>query len=195
MVTTDKIGNPFTSATVPVEIQNVAPTVTAFQLADGGGTAGRAEPGDRIVITYSEALGVATICSAWSGNTATQTLNGANDVTVTLVDGGAANDSMTVTSGTCTLHVGTLSLGATGYVTGGSRVFSGPGAVPGTAASSVVWDPTARTLTITLGGSSGLGAVGTVASSTATHTPDSAIKNAVGAAVTGSFATGAVPQF
>jgi hypothetical protein len=195
MVTTDKAGNATTSAVLPVEVQNAAPTVTSVQLVDAGGTVGRVQPGDRIVVTYSQTLGVATLCSTWSGNLTAQSLSVANDVNVSLTDGGAGNDSVTVTSATCTFHLGTMNLGATGYVTGGSRTFSGSGASPATAASSVAWDPSTRTLTVTLGASAGLGTVGTVASSTATHTPDAAIKNAVGTAVTGTFATGAVPQF
>ncbi len=190
VVTTDRAGNTTTSAIVPVEVQNSAPSVTSVQLVDGAGTAGRVQPGDRIVVTYSQTLGVATVCSTWNGNLTAQSLGAANDVTVTLADGGAGNDAITVTSATCTLHLGTLDLGATGYVNGGNRTFSGSG--PG--ASTVAWDPTSRTLTVTLGASTGLGTVGTVATSSATHTPDAGIKNAVGTAITGSFATGAVPQ-
>ena len=59
---------------MPVEVQNAAPTATAVQLVDGGGTAGRAEPGDQIVVTYSQTLGVATVCSTWSGNLTSQSL-------------------------------------------------------------------------------------------------------------------------
>ena len=47
VVTTDKSGNTFTSAAVMVEVQNAAPTATAMQLLDGGGTAGKAEQGDQ----------------------------------------------------------------------------------------------------------------------------------------------------
>jgi Bacterial Ig domain/Bacterial Ig-like domain (group 3) len=190
-VTIDKAGNSSTSAVVRVEVQNAAPTVTAVQLVDGAGTAGRVQPGDQIVVTYSQTLGVATLCSTWSGNLTAQSLSAANDVTVTLLDGGAANDTVTVASATCTFHLGTLNLGSTGYVTGGSRTFSGSGS----SASTIAWDPATRTLTITLGASGGLGTVGTVASSIATDTPDAAIKNAVATAITGSFATGALPQF
>ena len=47
VVTTDKSGNTFTSAAVMVEVQNAAPTATAVQLLDTGGTAGKAEQGDQ----------------------------------------------------------------------------------------------------------------------------------------------------
>ncbi len=191
VVTTDKAGNTFTSPVIPVEVQNAAPNTIAVQLVDGGGTAGRVQAGDRIVVTYSETLGVASLCSTWSGNLTDQSLSGANDVTVTLTDGGAGNDTVTVTSATCTFHLGTLNLGAVGYVTSGNRTFSGSGA----SASTITWDATNWTLTVTLGASAGAGTLGTVGTSTATYTPDSAIKNAVGTAISGSFSTGSVVQF
>ena len=190
VVTTDKSGNPVTSAVVPVEVQNAAPTVIAVQLVDGAGTTGRAQAGDRLVVTYSETLGVATLCSTWSGNLTAQSLAAANDVTVTLTDGGAGNDTLTVASATCTFHLGTVNLGATGYVTSGNKAFGGSGA----SASSIAWDPATRTLTVTLGAASGAGTLGTIGSSAATYTPDSAIKNAVGTAISGTFTTGVQAQ-
>ena len=118
VVTTDKSGNTFTSAAVMAEVQNSAPTATALQLLDGGGTAGKAEQGDRVVATFSETLRVSTLCSTWSGDFSDQTLAALGDVTVTLTDGGLANDTLTVTSASCTFHFGTINLGSTGYVTG-----------------------------------------------------------------------------
>ena len=57
------------------------------------------------------------------------------------------------------------------------------------------WDAANRTLTVTFGASAGAGTLGTVGSSTAVYTPDSAIKNAVGTAISGTFSTGATVQF
>ena len=107
VVTTDKSGNTFTSAAVLAEVQNAAPTATAVQLLDGGGTAGRAEQGDRIVATFSQTLRVSTMCSTWSGDFTDQSLAALGDVTVTITDGGVANDTLTVTSASCTFHFGT----------------------------------------------------------------------------------------
>ena len=120
VVTTDKSGNTFTSASVMVEVQNGAPTATAVQLLDTGGAAGKAEQGDQIVVTFSQTLRVSTLCSVWSGDFSDQMLATPGDVTVTLADGGAANDTLTMASTTCTLHFGAVNLGATGYVAGGS---------------------------------------------------------------------------
>jgi hypothetical protein len=192
VVTTDKAGNTFTSAIAPVEIQNAAPTVTAVTLVNGGSTIGKVEPGDQIVVTFSQTLSVSSLCSTWSGNLTNQSLSTAGDVTVTLTDGGAANDTMTLSSATCTFHFGTLNLGATGYVTGGSRTFSG---FTGATASTIAWNAGARTLTVTLGAPAGSGTLGAIGTSAASYTPDGALKNVIGAAVTGGFTTSTTAQF
>jgi hypothetical protein len=111
-------------------------------------------------------------------------------VTVTVVDGGASSDSITVASSTCTFHFGAISLGSTAYATGSNLTFKGSGSN----VSTIAWDPVAQTLTILLGGKSG-GTQGTVSSSVATYTPDAAITNVVSTAITGTFATGNVAQF
>ena len=192
VITTDKSGNTFTSAAVMVEVQNAAPTTTAVQLVNGGSTAGKAEQGDQIVVTYSQTLSVSTMCSTWSGNFTDQSLTALGDVTVTLTDGGAGNDTMTVTSATCTFHFGTINLGSASYVTGGSKTFSGSTTAD---RSTIAWNAATHTLTITLGKAAGAGTVGTVASSNATYTPEVAIKNGFGTAITGVFNTGTLIQF
>jgi hypothetical protein len=192
VVTTDKSGNTFTSAAVLAEVQNAAPTATAMQLFDNGGTPGKTERGDRIVVTFSQTLRVSTMCSTWSGDFTDQSLAALGDVTVTLTDGGVANDTLTVTSASCTYHFGTINLGSTGYATGGNVTFSGSTTVD---KSTVAWNATTHALTITLGHSAGTGTVGTVASSAATYTPDVAIKNGLGTAITGTFNTGTLTLF
>jgi hypothetical protein len=192
VVTTDRSGNSFTSAAVMSEVQNAAPTTTAVQLLDGGGTAGKAEQGDRIVATYSQTLRVSSICSTWSGDFTDQSLTGLSDVTVTITNGGAGNDTLTVTSASCTLHFGSINLGSAGYATVGNMTFSGSTVAT---RSTVAWAVATRTLTITLGQKAGTGTAGTVATSAAIYTPDSAIRNGFGTAITGTFTTGAVAQF
>jgi hypothetical protein len=191
VVTTDKSGNTFTSPAVMAEVQNAAPTATAVQLLDGGGTAGKAEQGDRVVATFSETLRVSTMCSTWSGDFSDQTLAALGDVTVTLTDGGVGNDTLTVTSASCTFHFGSINLGSTGYVTG-NVTFSGSTTAD---RSTIAWSASTRTLTITLGHSAGVGVAGTVASSAATYTPDAAIKSGFGTTITGTFNTGILTQF
>ena len=192
VVTTDKSGNTFTSAAVMAEVQNTAPTATAVQLLDSGGTAGKTEQADRVIVTFSQTLRVSTMCSTWSGDFTDQSLAALSDVTVTLTDGGIANDTLTVTSASCIYHFGTINLGSTGYATGGNVTFSGSTTVD---KSTIAWNATTHTLTITLGHSAGPGTVGTVASSAATYTPDAAIKSGFGTTITGTFNTGALTLF
>jgi len=182
VVTTDKAGNTFTSGTTTVEIQNSAPTATGVQLTNGASTAGMAESGDEVAITYSQTMSVSSMCSIWSGNLTDQSLANA---TVTVTDGGGSNDTLSYSSGSCTLYIGTIDLGSTAYTTGGSLTFS---------SSAIAWSATTRVLTITLGSAGGAGTTGTVASSSATYTPAVAIKNAFGTAITGTFITGSLTQ-
>ncbi|HET6171779.1 MAG TPA: Ig-like domain-containing protein, partial [Gaiellales bacterium] len=192
VITTDKSGNTFTSAPVLAEVQNAAPTATTVQLLDSAGTAGKAEQGDRIVATFSETLRVSTMCSTWSGDFSDQTLAALGDVTVSVADGGVANDTLTVTSASCAFHFGTINLGSASYATGGNVTFSGSTTAD---KSTIAWNATTRTLTITLGHSAGTGTAGTVAGSAATYTPDAAIKNGFGTAITGTFNTGILTLF
>jgi hypothetical protein len=127
------------------------------------------------------------ICGTWSTDANNQSLSGNGDVIVTVVNGGAANDSLTVTSGTCTLHVGTINLGSTAYVTA-NQGFSGNGSNK----STVTWTASSRTLTITLGAGT---ASSPIASSTATYTPDAAITSSAGVAISGTASIGPAPLF
>jgi len=186
---TDNVGNTASvSTTVKV---NHGPTVTSVVNADGGGTAGKIQKGDTITVTFSKQMSVASFCSTWSNDAANQTLNTNGDVTVTVTDGGAGNDSLTVSSGTCTFHFGSIDLGSTAYVTS-SLTANGNGSNR----SSIAWNATTFTLTITLGAVSGGGTIGTVASGIATYTPSgSIVDSSNGTAVSGTFATGNVQQF
>jgi hypothetical protein len=97
------------------------------------------DAGDAATIVYSEQLQSSSFCSAWSSNSTTQTLNNA---TVTVSDSGA-NDSIAVTTPSCTFRLGTIIVGD--YVSGG-------GATAATFTSSTLsWNPTTKTFTITLG--------------------------------------------
>ena len=194
VVTTDNAGNVANSATVTVEVQNGAPAPTNVQLVSGGTTSGRIDQGDTIVVTYSQSLHVNSLCSAWpaAGDGADQSITGNSQVTVTVTDGGASNDSLTVSSSTCSFQFGTIALGSTGYATGGNLTFNGSSS--GTK-STITWDQSARTLTILLGQKSGSGTQGTVTAAAATYTPDPDITSAVGTPITGTFTTANAKQF
>jgi hypothetical protein len=81
-----------------------------------GGTAGKAESGDTITLTYSETMSPASILAGWSGSPTTATVRFAN---------GPGNQSDTLTfydaANTTQLALGSVSLGDKGYVTAGAR--------------------------------------------------------------------------
>ena len=158
---TDNAGN---TASIFTVVQ-VRPRVTALSLLNGTGTAGRVDAGDQLVVTYSDALAVSSMCSAWTTNGTDQSLAADNDVTVTLTNGGTGNDTLTVTSASCTLNLGSLNLGSTAFTTA-SVTFKGAGANK----STVAWNDAAHKLTVTLGAVSGAGTA-VVSSSTPVFTP------------------------
>ena len=112
---------------------------------------------------------------------------------VTLTDGtGGTNDKVTVTTASgCSFNFGTIDLGSNAYISGGGATFSGNGSN----ASSIAWNSGTNTLTITLGSRSGSGTTAPVASSNAVYTPDAAITDTYGVAVSGTRSTGAVTNF
>ena len=167
-----------------------APTITSVQLQNNG-TAGTIEQGDTIVVTFSAQMSVNSFCSTWSNDANDQSLSADGDVAVTVADGGAANDSVTVTSGSCSFNFGAIDLGDPGYVTGGDATFSGSGGN----ASSINWSAGSNTLTITLGSGAG-GTLSAVASSTPIYSASGALTDPVGGTLSNSpFTLGAGPQF
>jgi hypothetical protein len=164
----DAAGNQSSFAATAVA-DKAEPVPATMVMTNGNGTPAQ---GDTISIVFSEKLSVSSICSNWSNDSNNQTLTANNDVTVTITDGGASNDILTVASAACpSLHLGSINLGSTGFVTA-TRTFS----ASGSNRSIVDWTVSTLTLKITLG--TGNGAVGTVSGSvTSTYTPDSAIKD------------------
>ena len=161
--------------------------VTALSLTNGTGTAGRPDKGDQIVVTFSDQLDVSTLCSTWSGN-GDQSISGDNQATVTL-NNVSGSDTVTVSSSTCTLNFGTLSLGSTAYTTA-TDTFAGAGVNK----STIAWSASANQLTITLGQVTGAGQA-TVATSIATYTPSTSVLNVSGVPTGGTFVTANVKQF
>ncbi len=138
-----------------------APVPTNVVLANGG-TAGRATKSDTVTVTYSETMDATSFCSAWS-NGANQTLS-ANGLVVVTINNVGLSDTLTVaTTSGCSFNLGTIGLGAD-YVNA-PTTFSGNGGN----ASILAWNPTAKTLTITLG--TGNGSQTSVGVSTPTYTP------------------------
>jgi hypothetical protein len=191
-VQTDAALNTGSSSTNTFTVDTTTPTVSSVSLNNNGGTAGRLDTDDTIVIVFSEQMKVSSFCSTWSGDTSNQSITSSSAVTVTLTDGGAANDSVSVSSTGCTFNFGSINLGATGYLTGGgSRAYNGSCGNK----STITWTTSTRTLTITLGSGCSGGTIGTVASSTATYTPSASITDSAGNGGIASRSTGNVQQF
>ncbi len=149
-----------------------APVPTNVVLANGT-TLGRARTQDTVTVTYSETLDATSFCSTWS-NGSPQTINGNNVVGVTITNSGSS-DILSITAvgancgGSSNFKFGSVNLAAD-YVNA-NTVFSGTGASQG----SLVWNPSANTLTITLG--TGLGSQTNVPASTPVYTPDTVLKD------------------
>ena len=190
---TDAARNTGTSSTNTFTVDTTTPTVSSVSLVNGGSTAGKVEAGDQIVIVFSEQMAVSSFCSAWSGDTTNQSISGNNQATATLTDGGGSSDSINVSSSTCTFNFGSISLGNTGYVTGGNATFAGTGG----GKTTISWNASARTITVTLGTKGGSGTIpaSPVTSSTATYNPSSSITDSSGNGGIASKSTGNVQQF
>jgi hypothetical protein len=157
----------------PITIETGAPQATALVLVNGtGGTVGVLDPElDRVRIDFSEPLAVSSICSTWTSDGIDQTLSG-SDVVVTLADG-AGDNSLTVTTSQCTLHVGAVTLGAD-YITTANATFSGSGI----SSSRVTWDASARRLVVEFGAlASGALETTPVGAGTASYTADAAMSD------------------
>jgi hypothetical protein len=107
----DAAGNTATRTGLTVTVDNTAPTASDVQTANvTGGTARRAEAGDRITFTYSEPIDPTTILPAWTGAATTVVVRVTNGASNTLTVRNAANSGV--------LPLGSVNLGRSDYVTG-----------------------------------------------------------------------------
>ncbi|MGZ6886623.1 MAG: prepilin-type N-terminal cleavage/methylation domain-containing protein [Acidimicrobiia bacterium] len=151
--------------------------VTNLAVANGG-TNGRIDKGDTVTVTFAQAMNPGTLCAAWNGTTSRST------ITVRVKNNDPAtngNDSLTVTDSACTFNFGTIDLGAATWVTA-DTTYSGNG----NNASTAVMNAGLTTLTIKLGTPSATAASG-IAAQTMTYTPNPAMRDSVGTAMTGSY--------
>ncbi len=180
------------TATANVTLTVRPPTPISVSLNNGTGTVKKIDQGDTILITYSQALDLATVCPGGA-----LPLAGNGNVTVTVNNGaGAANDTITVTAASCTgvggLHLGTINLGSGAFVSA-NTTFSGSGNA--TNLSTISW--VANALTITLGKQSPANSSVVVSvPNTATYAPDPAMRSSAGVFVSGTASvTGSSPNF
>jgi hypothetical protein len=156
---------------------------TALTITNGGTTAGLAEQGDSVSITFSEPLKASSVCATWADDGVAKALT--TGVTASITNDGSPSspDILAVAAAGCGpngLRFGSLNLGDKGFVRGHS---AGTFGAVGTS-STVTWDPATATLGIVLGTPSGN--FGTISgSTTAVYTPNPAVTNAAGVLVTG----------
>lgn len=181
---TDSVGATATRS-FSITVTVVPFNVSSVALTNANGTVA---PGDTVTIAFSKAINEATLCSTWSG-AGNQSINGNNQVTVTITDGGAAgNDILTVTSTQCGasgFRFGSLDLG-TPNVVSSTRIYAGSGGNR----SSIGYTGATNQLVITLGG--GTAGNAGVAPQTIVYTPNNQVADTFGnpfASATYSFAT------
>lgn len=150
-----------TAPATPIAYPN---SVVSANGGGGGTVAGRPEKTDTVTVVFSVQLSQATLCSTWTNGTSSRSVSG----TVSITDGGAGNDVLTVTTvpvGTCAsgFRFGSLDLGSPGYVTA-TRTY-------GTSTIALTQTATATTLRITLGTASGAGTT-VSGGSVMVYTPD-----------------------
>lgn len=165
-VATNAAGSASAATTATSAKDTVAPAVTGVTLANGGSSNGKAEPGDKVTIKFSEALDASSICSTWNNTDPVQTISGSGVVVAI-----SSTNSLTVISGCPTLRFGSVALGGS-YYGSGILQFSG---------SSLTWDKPALQLTVTLGSvSSGSSGNATQQSGTPTYTPQTGLTDIAG---------------
>ena len=116
---TDGAGNAATSPAFPVTVDNTKPAGADVQALNGGAIPGRAETGDLVQLTYTEAIDPHSVLAGWTGAATTVTVRLTNN-------GGAGGDRIQIwnAANSTQLPLGTVSLTNTGYVTT-SRNFTG----------------------------------------------------------------------
>lgn len=116
---TDGAGNAATSSAFPVTVDNTKPAGADVQALNGGAIPGRAETGDLVQLTYTEAIDPHSVLAGWTGAATTVTVRLTNN-------GGAGGDRIQIwnAANSTQLPLGTVSLTNTGYVTT-SRNFTG----------------------------------------------------------------------
>jgi signal peptidase I len=113
---TDTAGNSRTRTGYSVNVDGTAPTATNVDTTNRtGGTVGKPETGDSIVLTYSEQIDPYSIASGWTG--------AGQSVTVRMAKSGSTNLITVLTAGGATLPLGTVSTPAA--YTSGTVDFTG----------------------------------------------------------------------
>jgi hypothetical protein len=138
----DGAGNRRTETGYTVIVDNTAPAAFDVQTVNKtGGTAGRPELGDQVLLTYSEPIDPHSILAGWSG--------AATNVVVRITHGGVGNDVLTIrnAANSAQLPLGSLDLRRTDFVSV-TRDFGASG-------TRSQMTQSGNTITLTLGTASG----------------------------------------
>ena len=148
---------------------------TSFILANGSSN-NRIASSDSVSVTFSADVGQSSLCAARTDNAVDRSRS---DGVVTVIDGGANNDSLTFSASGCpTLRFGSVVLGSRSYVTGGNATFT----------ATIAYTVETRTIRVVFGSKSGSGSIGSASGSpVATFTPNAALTSTAGAAVIGTI--------
>jgi hypothetical protein len=138
----DAASNSVTQSGFSVTVDATAPSAADVQSVNvAGGTAGKPEAGDQLLLTFSEPLDPTSVLAGWTGATIS--------VVVRITEGGVGNDALTVrnTTNSAQLPLGSVNLARTDFVTA-TRDFGASGTAATMAQSGSV-------VTLTLGTPSG----------------------------------------
>lgn len=140
-VATDVAGNVSAAGSAQSMKDTVAPAVAAggVVLSNGTGAQFTPDPGDKLVVTFTEPLLPSSICGNWTASSGSQTVNG----TVTLTGGN------TLTFGTTDPGCPAIRFGSVAF----NGSYSGGGTL--TFTSALTWNPATSQVTVTLGSLTG----------------------------------------
>jgi hypothetical protein len=161
---TDNDSNSGTQGGFTVTVDNTPPAASDVQTANaGGGTAGKAEAGDTLTLSYSEEIEPGTVLSGWNGSS--------TNVVVRIVNGGLlGSDELRIynSADSGQLPLGVVDLGRTDYVGG---VLGGEIARFGATGTASTMAKSGANLTIALGTHSGQSATTAGGNGTVLWTP------------------------
>ncbi|SDQ72162.1 hypothetical protein [Quadrisphaera sp. DSM 44207] len=154
-----------------VVVDNTAPAPADVQTTNAG-TAGSPGAGDTLVLTYSDVVDPVSVLAGWTG--------ASTNVTVRINNtGGSTGDTFLVynDANTALLPLGTVALGATGYVTANATF-----GAPGTAVrSTMTWGSTGTTSTVVVRlGTASAGAGTSTSTGTMVWTPTATVLDRAG---------------
>lgn len=182
-VAKDAAGNASPPAAASSVKDVTAPAVTSITMVNNGGPGqlGRASSGDTLTIVYSADMNAGTVCSGWNNTAATQTASATASIS-------AVNDTLTLTSGSCSAPaIGSVLLNGD---------YNSHASQARTFAATITWTKSTKTLVITLGDNGTGGTRGdNVPASLPVYTPPTGAADLAGNPMTGTFTATTASRF